>query len=122
MSVTNAPPATGLTRAQADRLYLDWHDQVGDEVAQARALAPAPPPPTHAYQALRRDLLAVPVQPADQPHPAGTPGQQAATARQLLGQAHRAYASGDTVKALACLQAAARTARSVLAALGLTPA
>jgi hypothetical protein len=124
------PPAAReiatLTDAQCDRLYLDWHDRVADEVCDAVALSTGYRERREAaYAALQRDITAIDLArtaPTTANYPPDTPGFRALNARHVLRDAERSYAGRNPESALKLLQNAAEQARTVLRALGWNPA
>ncbi|HEV2633540.1 MAG TPA: hypothetical protein VGX23_00245 [Actinocrinis sp.] len=124
------PPAAReiatLTPAQSDRLYLDWHDKVADEVCDAVALATGyRERRAEAFAALQRDITAIDLShsaPTSAHYPHDSAPWRALQARHHLREAERHYARRDPEHALRLLQGAAATARHVLTDLGWTPA
>jgi hypothetical protein len=124
------PPATReiatLTDAQSDRLYLDWHDQIADEVGDAIALCTGYREHREAaYAALQRDITAIDLTstaPTKANYPPESTGWKALHARGYLRDAERYYAGRDPAHALKLLQYAAEQARAVLREIGWSPA
>jgi hypothetical protein len=111
-----------LTDAQYDRLYLDWHEQVGAEVAEAVALATGVRQRrADTFAALQRDITAIPLT-GPEPIEPGTPAEHALNAQASLREAEHAYARRDLHRAVGDLQEAALIAREVLTSLGWSPA
>ena len=124
------PPATReiatLTDGQSDRLYLDWHDQIADEVCDAVALSTGyREHREQAYAALQRDITAIDLSrtaPTKANYPPQSPEWKALHARAFLREAERYYAGRNPAHALKLLQYAAEQARTVLREIGWSPA
>ena len=111
-----------LTDAQYDRLYLDWHEKVTEEVCDAIALATGTRDrQERAFAALAEDITAIPVT-APRLVPRDSPAGRALAARAMLHNAEVLYAQRRLWHAVSDLQLAARGAREVLTELGWTPA
>ena len=113
-----------LTPAQCDRLYLDWHQKVADQVGDAVAMATGYLDRREAaYHALRQDITAIDLTrtaPTLGNYEPESPGWRALHARQVLHSAERHYAGRNPESALKLLQNAATGARAVLTDLGAT--
>jgi hypothetical protein len=124
------PPAAReiatLTDAQSDRLYLEWHDRISEEVSDAVALATGyRERREQAYAALQRDITAIDLSraaPTLANYPPESTGWKALHARGFLRDAERYYAGRNPAHALKLLQYAAEQARAVLRDLGWSPA
>lgn len=110
-----------LTDAQYDRLYLDWHEKISAEVADAIALATGV---THhrerTFTALAADITAVTLAPPRQ-FERDSLGGRALGAQASLRNAEIFYAQRRLWHAVCDLQHAAREAREVLRDLGFNP-
>ena len=124
------PPAAReiatLTYFQSDRLYLDWHDRIADEVCDAVALSTGyREQRAEAFAALQRDITAIDLSrtaPTKANYPPESPGWKALHARGFLRDAERYYAGRSPAHALKLLQYAAEQARTVLREYGWHPA